>query len=156
MSPDAVLPRPPAYGRITAGIDRSLGSNVYAYLEYHYNAAGSAEPADYAGLFAAPAYTRGTVYLLGRHYLSLGAACQASGLLTVSGLVIANASDGSFAVSPQADYNISQNIYLGGGVYLGLGRRPLTPLFGGALPPALRSEFGGYPDFAYLSFRVYF
>ncbi len=156
LSAGSALARPPAYGRLTAGVDRSLGGKVYAYLEYHFNAAGASGPARYAALFATPAYTRGTVYLLGRHYVSAGATYQASGLLTLSGLVIGNATDGSLAVSPQADYNIAQNIYLGGGVYLGLGRRPLTPLFGGALPPSLRSEFGSYPDFAHLSFRVYF
>lgn len=149
-------PKPRNYGRITAGIDRSLSSKLYGFLEYHFNGAGSARPASYASLFSQPAYTRGTVYLMGRNYLSLGATYQAAPLIPLTGLVIWNATDGSFALSPQAEYNISQNIYLGAGVYLGVGRRPLTPLIGASSPPELRSEFGSYPDFAYLSFRVYF
>jgi len=159
VEPDALnsaSPKPPDYGRLTAGIDRSLTSKLYGFLEYHFNGAGSARPASYASLFSQPAYTRGTVYLMGRNYLSLGATYQASALITLTGLVIWNASDGSLALSPQAEYNISQNIYLGGGACLGLGRRPLTPLIGSSSPPALRSEFGSYPDFAYVSFRVYF
>jgi hypothetical protein len=159
--PDAlrsgVEPRPPAYARLSAGIDRSLSGSLYGFLEYHFNSAGAALPSGYAALFTQPAYTRGTDYLLGRHYLNLGANYQLSALVTVTGLVIWNVTDGSLAVAPQADYNISENIYLGGGVYLGLGRRPETSLFGGpAAPPVLRSEFGSYPDFAYVSFRVYF
>ncbi len=150
------FPKPSHYGRLTAGIDRSLTSKLYGFLEYHFNGAGSAHPATYALLFSQPAYTRGTVYLLGRNYLSLGATYQAGPLIPLTGLVIWNATDGSFALSPQAEYNISQNIYLGAGAYLGLGRRPLTPLLGATRPPMLRSEFGSYPDFAYLSFKVYF
>jgi hypothetical protein len=158
--PDAlsdVQPKPPAYTRLTAGIDRSLTSKLYAFLEYHFNSPGSSRPADYVALFSTPAYTRGTDYLLGKHYLNLGLTYQAGALIPVTGLVIWNLSDGSFALAPQADYNIAENIYLGGGLYLGLGRRPLTPLFGASgVAPALRSEFGSYPDFGYVSFRVYF
>jgi hypothetical protein len=148
--------KPANYGRLTAGIDRSLSAKVYGFVEYHFNSAGSSEPSSYAGLFTTPAYTRGSVYLMGRHYLSVGTTYQASPLIPVTGLVIWNANDGSFALSPRADYNVSQNMYLGGGVYLGLGRRPVSPLFGGTAPPELRSEFGSYPDFLYLSFRFYF
>ncbi len=149
-------PKPQNYGRLTAGIDRSLTSKLYGFLEYHYNGAGSPDPASYVSRFSGPAYSRGTVYLMGRNYLSLGATYQAKPLVPVTGLVIWNATDGSFAFSPQAEYNVSQDIYLGGGAYLGLGRRPLTPLLGTTLPPVLQSEFGSYPDFAYVSFRVYF
>jgi hypothetical protein len=157
--PDALnrlSPKPSHYGRLTAGIDRSLTSKLYGFLEYHFNGAGSTHPATYALLFSQPAYTRGTVYLLSRNYLSLGATYQAGPLIPLTGLVIWNATDGSFALSPQAEYNISQNIYLGAGAYLGLGRSPLTPILGATVPPVLRSEFGSYPDFAYVSFRVYF
>lgn len=150
-------PKAASYARITAGIDRSLGDRVYAFLEYHYNSAGSAEPETYPALFSRPAYTRGAAYLMGRHYLAAGLNYQVTPLIPASGLILWNMSDGSLAFSPQAEYNISENIYLGAGAYLGLGRRPLTSLFGGSGPePVLGSEFGSYPDFAFLSFRVYF
>ncbi len=150
-------PKAGNYARLTAGIDRSLGGRMYGFLEYHFNSAGASQPADYVTLFSQPAYTRGTAYLMGRHYLAAGLTYQVSPLVPFSGMVIWNVSDGSLALSPQAEYNIAENIYLGAGAYLGIGRRPGTSLFAttGAVP-ALRSEFGSYPDFVFLSFRVYF
>ena len=145
------------YARLTAGIDRSLSSRLYGFLEYHFSSAGASKPADYLGLFSQPAYTRGAVYLLGRHYLSAGLTYQLSPLIPFTGLVIWNVLDGSLALSPQAEYNVAENIYLGAGAYLGVGRRPGTSLFAGTpLVPELRSEFGSYPDFVFVSFRVYF
>jgi len=150
-------PKASRYARFTAGIDRSLGSRVYGFLEYHFNSAGASHPEGYTSLFAQPAYSRGTAYLMGRHYLSSGLTFQATPLLSATGLIIWNLRDGSFALSPQAEYNISEDIYLGAGCYLGLGRCPKTSLFDRTgVIPALRSEFGSYPDFAFLSFRVYF
>lgn len=145
------------YFRLTAGIDTSLNSRTYGFLEYHFNSAGASHPAAYAGLFSQPAYIRGAVYLLGKHYACLGATYQLSPLIPVTGLVIFNASDGSFALSPQAEYNVAENIYLAAGAYLGIGKRPGTPLFSNsAAPPNFESEFGSYPDFAFVSFRLYF
>ena len=150
-------PKAENYARLTAGIDRSLGGRAYGFLEYHFNSAGASRPADYVTLFAQPAYTRGTAYLMGRHYLAAGLTYQVSPLIPFSGMVIWNVSDGSLALSPQAEYNVAENIYLGAGAYLGIGRRPGTSLFGTAgAAPDLRSEFGSYPDFVFLSFRVYF
>jgi len=145
------------YFRLTAGIDTSLNSRTYGFIEYHFNSAGSARPDAYPALFIKPAYVRGSVYLMGRHYISAGANYQLSPLVPVTGLIILNASDGSFALSVQAEYNVAENIYLGGGAYLGIGKRPGTPLYSN--PPqqaVLKSEFGSYPDFAFVSFRLYF
>jgi len=154
---NSAQPKALNYARITAGADHSLGDRAYGFLEYHYNSAGASQPADYFSLFTRPAYTRGTAYLMGRHYLASGLSFQATPLISTSGLILWNLTDGSLALSPQAEYNISENIYLGAGAYVGLGRRPLASLFGGAgAVAALRSEFGSYPDFAFLSFRVYF
>jgi len=145
------------YARLTAGIDRSLGDRTYAFFEYHFNSAGASQPESYGTLFPRPAYTRGAVYLMGRHYLAAGMTYQVTPLLPASGLILWNASDNSWALSPQGEYNIAENIYLGGGLYLGIGRRPQTSFFGGSGGvPILRSEFGSYPDFAFLSFRAYF
>jgi hypothetical protein len=145
------------YGRITAGIQRSLGPGLEGFLEYHFNSAGAAQPADYAGLSIHPAYARGTVYLLGRHYLSAGMTCQVIPLIPFSGLVVWNVGDGSLSLSPQAEYNVAENIYLAAGAYLGIGRRPgARPLTGPGGLSDLRSEFGGYPDLVFLSFRFYF
>ena len=150
-------PKASNYARFTAGIDRSLGDRAYGFFEYHFNSAGASEPEAYLTLFSQPAYTKGTAYLMGRHYFAAGLTYQVTPLIPATGLILWNLSDGSLALSPQAEYNIAENVYLGAGAYLGLGRPPLTSLFGGAgAVPVLRSEFGSYPDFAFLSFRVYF
>jgi hypothetical protein len=145
------------YGRITAGIQQSLGPRLQGFFEYHFNSAGASRSANYADLSIQPAYARGTVYLLGRHYLSAGMTCQALPLIPFTGQVIWNVGDGSLSLSPQAEYNLAENIYLAAGAYLGLGRRPGVPSSNGPdVSSDFRSEFGGYPDFAFLSFRFYF
>ena len=145
------------YSRITAGVQQSLGPRLQGFIEYHFNSAGASRSSDYAGLSVQPAYARGTGYLLGRHYLSAGMTCQVLPLIPFTGLVIWNVGDGSLSLSPQTEYNLAENIYLAAGAYLGLGRRPGAPLFTGLdIPSNLRSEFGGYPDFAFLSLRFYF
>jgi len=158
--PDALngkKPKASSYARLTVGIDRSLSDRAYAFFEYHYNSAGSSEPGDYTALFSRPAYTRGAAYLMGRHYLAAGLTWQATPLIPVSGLLLWNATDGSLALSPQAEYNIAENIYLGAGAFVGVGRPPLrSPFDATGTGPVLDSEFGSYPDFVFLSFRVYF
>jgi hypothetical protein len=147
------------YFRVSAGVDYNFSSKVYGFTEYHFNSAGARGPESYLALFRTTAYRDGADYLLGRHYLSVGSTWQASALIPVTGLLIVNLGDPSLIAAPSLDYNISQNIYLGGGAYLGIGRRPeftgflTTPPAG---PDLLHSEFGSYPRVVYLSFRVYF
>jgi hypothetical protein len=145
------------YFRASFGLDYNLSSKTYGFVEYHFNSAGASRPESYLGLFNTPAYQDGSVYLLGRHYLSLGATYQLSPLTPFTGLVIFNLNDGSVVVAPQLEYNIAENIYLAAGAYLGLGRKPeiILDVFN---PPVrvFHSEFGAYPDMIFTSFRVYF
>ncbi len=145
------------YFRSSLGLDYNLSSKTYGFVEYHFNSAGGSRPEDYLRLFGTSAYQDGSVYLLGRHYLNLGSTVQLSPLLPFTGLLILNLSDGSLILSPSIEYNIAENIYLAGGAYLGLGRRPeivMGPL--NPQPRVLHSEFGAYPDMLFTSFRVYF
>jgi hypothetical protein len=145
------------YFRSSLGLDYNLSSKTYGFAEYHYNSAGGSRPEDYIRLFGTSAYRDGSVYLLGRHYLNIGATVQVSPLLPFTGLLILNLSDGSLMLSPSLEYNIAENIYLAGGAYLGLGKRP--EIVAGMLdstPRVLHSEFGAYPDMLFTSFRVYF
>jgi ribosomal protein S27E len=49
--------------------------------------------------------------------------------------------------APSVDYNIAQNIYLAGGAYLGLGKRPeILPTMSPLAGTLFHSEFGAYPD----------
>jgi hypothetical protein len=145
------------YIRSSLGLDYNLSSKTYGFVEYHFNSAGGRRPEDYIRLFGTSAYQDGSVYLLGRHYLNVGSTIQLSPLLPFTGLLILNLSDGSLILSPSLEYNIAENIYLAGGAYLGLGKRPETVM--GPLnlqPRLLHSEFGAYPDMLFTSFRIYF
>jgi hypothetical protein len=145
------------YIRTSVGLDYSLGGGTYGFIEYHFNSAGRRRPEDYLGLFGTSPYQDGSVYLLGRHYLSLGSTVQISPLLPFTGLLIFNLSDGSLVLAPSLEYNVAENIYLSGGAYVGLGKRPevvLGPLI--SQPRRLHSEFGAYPDMIFVSGRVYF
>jgi hypothetical protein len=145
------------YVRLSTGIDGSLNTNTYAFLEYHFNSAGASQPEFYPGLLCKPAYSRGSTYLLGRHYVAAGLNYQLTPLIQVTGMFITNVLDRSLSLSPQVEYNVSKNIYLAGGAYLGIGKGPGAPLLTDPPVPAdLKSEFGGYPDYAFLSFRLYF
>lgn len=147
------------YLRASAGLDYNFSARVYGFAEYHFSSAGSRRPEAYLASVPTTPYRDGSVYLLGRHYLSVGSTYQITPLLPFTGLVIANLGDPSFVVAPSVEYNISQDIYLGAGAYAGVGRRPEIV----GIPPApnpqpnlLHSEFGSYPDLVYVSFRVYF
>jgi hypothetical protein len=147
------------YIRVSTGVDYNFSSKTYGFVEYHFNSAGKSEPDEYLSLVGNTPYRDGAVYLMGRHYVSVGSTYQISPLLPFTGLLIANLSDLSLVFAPSVDYNISQNIYLGGGAYIGIGKRPeIIPGSAGpgAQPDLLHSEFGTYPDMIYASFRVYF
>ncbi|MGE5342385.1 MAG: hypothetical protein ACM3SY_12990 [Candidatus Omnitrophota bacterium] len=146
-----------SYVRFSAGMDYNFPGQVYAFFEYHYNSAGGKNPSQYADLFQTPAYRDGAVYLMGQHYLNLGVTKQITPLIPFTGMVIVNMTDGSVVISPSAEYNISENMYLGGGAYIGMGKRPtLSPLT--VVPPIIgfHSEFGTYPAMLYTTFRIYF
>jgi hypothetical protein len=142
------------YFGASTGIDYSFGANSYVFLEYHYNGAGAADPRDYLGNYTKPAYTEGSVYLMGRHYLIPGAMYQLTPLLSLSASTLINLTDPSFFITPQLDYNITSNGYISAGTFIGIGKKPETTP--GGNPVLLRSEFGGYPNIFFGSFRYYF
>lgn len=145
------------YFRGSTGLDYSLRDGTYLFAEYHFNQAGASEPDNYLSRFEKTAYTEGSVYLLGKHYLAPGVSCQLTPLIVLNGEALVNLTDPSAFLMPQVEYNIAEDIYLSAGVYLGLGKKPeylASYVYGPFL--RLRSEFGGYPDFYFTSFRVYF
>lgn len=148
------------YFRLSAGIDYSLTGELYGFVEYHYNQPGSNEAGDYHGSQAGPglstAYREGAVYLLGEHYVIPGASYQITPLITARMEALVNLGDPSALLSPYAEYNIAQNVYLSAGAFVGLGERPdLTEGFEDT-ERVLKSEFGSYPDMYYTSIRLYF
>lgn len=145
------------YLRSSLGLDYSLRNGTYLFIEYHFNQAGAEKPEDYLTKTGKTAYQEGSVYLLGKHYLAPGISYPLTPLFTLTGQALINLTDPSIFVMPQAEYNLAEDIYLSGGAYLGLGKSPeyftgydYDPLL------RLRSEFGSYPDFYFISFRIYF
>ena len=149
----------PDYLRLSTGIDYSFPGNVYGYVEYHFNGAGSNDASDYVDLLFTSPYTEASVYLLGKHYLSPGVIWAVSPLWNLGLNLLANLGDPSLLISPVVEYNIAENIYLEGGAFIGLG--PAADLqFVPGIPPdvdlTFNSEFGAAADFVYFSFRVYY
>ncbi|MGD2090572.1 MAG: hypothetical protein PVH61_30650 [Candidatus Aminicenantes bacterium] len=143
------------YFRASVGMDYNFTGKLYGFFEYHFNSAGKKNPGDYTDVFYSTAFTEGASYLMGQHYLNLGMTFQVSALMPFTGLVFINLNDASVTLSPMLEYNIAENIYLAGGAYLGIGKKPEI------VHPASRayrfhSEFGAYPAMFYTSFRVYF
>ncbi|MFH1258298.1 MAG: hypothetical protein ABII74_00540 [Elusimicrobiota bacterium] len=132
------------YLRVSSGFDYSFTDQAYAFIEYHYNGAGENSSKKYLNNQTKPAYTEGAVYLLGRHYLTPGLNYQFTPLINSSGQALINLQDGSVFFTPQIEYNIFPNTYLSLGAFAGSGR------------PLPHSEFGGYPDVYFFSFRLYF
>jgi hypothetical protein len=145
------------YFRTSLGLDYSLRNGTYLFIEYHFNQAGAFKPEDYLFNTDKTAYSEGSVYLLGKHYMAPGISYPLTPLLTLSGQALINLTDPSIFVMPQAEYNLAEDIYLSAGAYLGLGNNP-EYLTGYGYGPflKLRSEFGSYPDFYFFSFRIYF
>lgn len=140
-----------SYLRTSVGLDYSFGGETYAFIEYHFNRAGATKPENYLTNLEQPAYTRGSVYLLGRHYLAPGVTHQVTPLISVSGQMLFNLSDPSAFVAPQIAYNVAEDIHLSLGGFMSIGKRPKD-----SEAPEFRSEFGSYPNLFFSSFRVYF
>lgn len=146
------------YFRASAGVDYALGSEIYGFLEYHLNTAGQNQSDRYLSVLATTPYAEGSVYLMGRHYLAPGVTHQLTPLVSASGQVLMNLSDGSALLAPSVEYNIARNIYLSVGAFLGIGKGPeaVTEIGPGRLPLVVNSEFGLYSDVYFTAFRVYF
>jgi hypothetical protein len=141
------------YLSLSLGLDYNLSSDLYGYLEYHYNSAGNNRPRKYLEAQTEPAYTEGNIYLLGRHYVSVGGSYNLGPLLPLTGLLMVNLNDFSAEISLSLEYNIKENVYISGGCNLGLGANP--EVVGGGIVE-YESEFGAYPNLIYSAVKIYF
>jgi hypothetical protein len=135
------------YLRVSLGADYGFTDASYAYIEYHYNGAGSSEPENYLEGLSTTAYTEGAVYLLGRHYLAPALTYRLTPLVVLSARALVNLTDGSALAMPGLEYSLSEDLYLSFGAVLALGEKPST---------APESEFGLYPDAYYAAVSLYF
>jgi len=147
------------YLRASVGIDYSFSDGTYGFLEVHYSEAGATDPENYlTNYIQHPAFSDGAVYLMGQTYVMPGIVYQFTPLFTLTGQAMYNIDDRSLFLAPVLEYNIAQDVYLGGGAFFGLGKNPAV---GGLNEfnspyPILRSEFGFYPTMFYTTFRFYF
>ena len=145
------------YIRASIGVDYAFNERVFGMLEYHHNGAGSSNPDNYLEQLDDTAYTAGGVFLLGKNYLIPVISWQQSTLLTLSLQALANLDDGSMFISMNAEYSLSDNLYMGLGYYHFVGDDfnfsndiPKQSLF------QFGSEYGSNPDSIFVSFRYYF
>lgn len=141
------------YFRLSLGLDYNFNDRFYGYFEYHFNSPGSLDPNNYLSLSTGNAYSEGSVYLLGKHYISAGLTYQLHPLVPLSAFAIYNMSDKSIIISPSLEYNISENIYLSFGTFISAGKGIQVTNTDSL---NLRSEFGSYPNLIFTSFRIYF
>ena len=134
-------PEEKPYLRLSTGLDGNFSDRFSGFFEYHFSSCGRGSNGDTNAFLSRSACMDGAVYLMGRHYLSLGAKFQLTPLLPLEGLFIWNLNDGSLMMAPSLEYNLAENIYIGAGAFMGTGKQ---------------KEFGLYPDLIYTSFRVYF
>lgn len=136
---------------LSAGYDRSwFNAVLYGFLEYHFNSSGSDDSADYIDIITNPAWTNGGIYLLGKHYLSPGISWTVTPLLGFTGQILVNLTDGSAYLSMTGEYDVLQNTVMNAGVSTGLGRTSENPAVN------IRSEFGSWPGYYFLSVGYYF
>jgi hypothetical protein len=141
------------YVRTSVGIDYALSENIFAMVEYHYNGAGSDNPADYLGLFATIPYQRGGVFLLGQDYIMPSISFQVSPLWSIAAQAIYNLNDNSAFFSASAEYNVAEDFYMDFGYYHFIGDELSLTAMG---IPVLESEYGSNPNVLYTSLRFYF
>lgn len=139
------------YLRSSIGFDYSFGGETYAFIEYHYNGAGTIKPEDFLENVEQPAYSRGSVYLLGVHYLAPGVTHQITPLISCSGQMLFNLNDTSAWFVSQIGYNIAEDIHISVGGLFNIGKPPKDND-----PTQFQSEFGFYPNLVYSSIWIYF
>jgi len=150
------------YLRVSTGIDYSITEDLYAYIEYHFNGAGTGSPDTYRDLILGTentvAYTEGAVYLYGKQYAAPGFSYTINPLLSATGLAIVNIRDTSVLLSPALQYSLSENSSLDVGAFIGIGRgNEITRNSDtGEITVSTNSEFSLYADTYYLSLRMYF
>lgn len=139
------------YVRTSLGLDYGFAENWFGMVEYHYNGAGTSDPANYLTQLGTRPYVAGGVFLLGEHYLIPSLSWQISPLVTASFQLLANLDDQSQFTNVGVDFSLSENLYLGLQWFGFHGDKPqLLPT------PHLSSEYGSNPDRLIVSLRYYF
>lgn len=140
-----------SYNRTSVGLDYGFNEDWFAMLEFHYNGAGARETSAYANQLNTSAYQSGGVFLLGETYLAPSLSWQISALTSASAQMILNLDDHSSFFSLGFDHSLSDNLYIGGNLYIFSGDEART---GFPLDPG--SEYGNNPNQVIVNLRYYF
>jgi len=134
----------------STGYDRSwLNASLYGYLEYHFNSPGTDDPGEYSQLVTEPAWTKGGIYLLGRHYLCPGLSWSINPLLQINASALANLTDPSAYIYLSGEYSVLEDITLNLNCSMKMGKEAGQD----GIP---ESEFGSWPDEFSISAGYYF
>ena len=153
--PDDVL-------RFAIGADRSYplaGRDLYVVFEYQRDGYGATNPDDYGRILRSAPYSRGEMQVIGRNEAALQASWQATPLLTTDLLTMWNMNDGSFLLSPAASYSLSNETYIRGGFFFGIGSgegRSVSIPAEGLSFVVPGSEYGIVPSSLYISLTGFF
>lgn len=130
------------YFSLSTGVDYNFSERIYAYIEYHYNGAGSNNKHHYFSNLFQVAYFDGDTYLLGKHYLIPSLNYEISPLWSLYTVLYMNLSDQSASVNGVVHYNITENAYIDFNALIGVGPK--------------KSEFYLLSDRFFLALRYYF
>ncbi|MFW7379637.1 MAG: hypothetical protein ACOH5I_12565 [Oligoflexus sp.] len=129
-----------SYNRASIGAEHYFTNEVYLLGEWHYNGAGKK---NFRLLPSTTyAYQEGGVYLLGRNYVSFALSYSLTPLTQIQGQMTRNLEQSSQFVSGHFQYQLAEDWQVKLGIFSGHGRQD--------------SEFGLYPQMAYLELEVYF
>jgi hypothetical protein len=131
------------------GLGKYFDSSLNLQLEYLYNGASDRDDL----LASLNRVETGRALQMSEHVIGALASYDLFPLLTGAIASLVSASDGSVLVLPQLDYSVSDESTLTCGAMVAAGQRPRD---GGGPLPELRSEFGTYPNFYFLQYRIYF
>ena len=143
--------------RAVVGADGRPGEDVFLAAEVYVQTLGTTDPDDYLEQLSGDRYARGELWTVGVVYGAATASWQVTPLVSLSGAVIGNLTDGSVLVTPSVGWSVAGNAEVGAGLFAGVGARPsTTELLPGVLVPQPESEFGLYPVSGFFQVRTYF
>jgi len=159
--------------RVVVGADARPTATTSVAVEAYVQSFGSGDPGDYLSLAQSDRFARGEVWQLGRTYAALSAMQEITPLIGANVAVIANVEDPSAMVAGGLSWSVAENASARLGTFLGVGAAPdtvgmditvdpntgeflMAEPFEGALADSVQSEFGLYPQAAYLQLQTYF
>lgn len=131
------------------GLGRRFENSLILEIECLYNGGGESDDFNVAAL----RLERGAIRHLGRHLAGFLASYEFTALLIGQLTALYSLSDASLALQPSMTFSVSNNSELIAGAGLNFGRRPETTPMGQTV---IRSEFGSYPHFFFVEFKIYF